>query len=255
MADLRVLIVDDEPIVRDGIRSLLERERGIAIVGEARNGPEALECLSAAKPDVMFLDIQMPGSDGLEVVSAIPREERPAIVFVTAYDEYAIRAFDVHAVDYLLKPFDPERFALALARVRERLAQRAPSELDALLATVRPARGYPDRLLLKHDGRIVVVPIDDIEWVEAADNYVKVHSSTARYMVRDTLKTIEDRLDPRRFARAHRSAIVNLARVTTLAPQATGDLVITMQSGLRLTLSRTYRDEFRRRLQGSSEES
>ena len=249
MPDLRVLIVDDEPIVREGIRSLLDREPGVVVVGEARNGLEAIEAARAQSPDVMFLDIQMPGVDGLEVAASMSAEERPAIVFVTAHDEYAIRAFDVHAVDYLLKPFDNDRFALALKRVRERVARRSPAELDALLATLRPERGYPGRLLLKHQGAVVVVVVDDIEWVEAADNYVKVHAATGRYMVRDALKTIEDRLDPRRFARAHRSAIVNLSCVRSLAPQPNGEYAIALASGTRLTLSRTHRDEFRRRLE------
>jgi two-component system LytT family response regulator len=252
MIELRVVIADDEPIVRDGIRSLLSRERDVVVVGEARNGLEALELIGTTTPDVLFLDIQMPGADGLEVVRLIPAEQRPAIVFVTAHDEYAIRAFEVHAVDYLLKPFDADRFALALQRVRQRITEPRASQLDALLAALRPARGYPDRLLLKHKGSMVVVPVDDIEWIEAADNYVKVHAGAGRYMVRDALKTIEDRLDPRRFARGHRSAIVNLARVKSLEPQSGGEYVVTLQSGMRLTLSRSYRDEFRRRLEGAA---
>jgi two-component system, LytTR family, response regulator len=251
VADLRVLVVDDEPLVREGIRVLLEREVGVRILGEARNGEEAVERIRELRPDLVLLDVQMPGMDGLAVVAALEPEERPAIVFVTAHGEYAIRAFDVHAVDYLLKPFDPERFAMALRRARARMAEGKVDRLEELLATLRPAPPYPERLLLKHEGTVVVVPAHDIDWVEAADNYVKVHARTGRYMVREPLKQIEAKLDPARFARAHRSAIVNLSRVKSLDPLTAGEHIITLTTGTRLTLSRGYRDHFKSRLESA----
>ena len=251
MAELRVLVVDDEPLVREGLRMLLEREGDVRMLGEARNGEEALERIRELRPDLVLLDVQMPGMDGLAVVAALAPEERPAIVFVTAYSDYSIRAFDMHAVDYLLKPFDAERFATALHRARGRMAQGKADRLEALLATLRPAAAYAERLLLKQDGTVVVVPTHDIDWIEAADNYVNVHARTGRYMVREPLKQIEAKLDPARFARAHRSAIVNLSRVKSLDPLPAGENVITLTTGARLTLSRGYRDHFKSRLESA----
>lgn len=251
MADLRVLVVDDEPLVRDGLRVLLERETDVRLLGEARNGDEALDCIRELRPDLVLLDVQMPGMDGLAVVESLEPEERPAFVFVTAHSEYAIKAFEVHAVDYLLKPFDAERFAMALSRARVRMAAGNPDRLEELIATLRPTRVFPERLLLKHEGTVVVVVPDDIDWIEAADNYVKVHTRTGRYMVRETLKQIEAKLDPARFARAHRSAIVNLARVKALDPLPAGEYVITLTTGTRLTLSRGFRDHLKARLEST----
>jgi two-component system, LytTR family, response regulator len=251
MAELRVLVVDDEPLVREGIRVLLEREVGVRLLGEARNGEEALERIRELRPDLVLLDVQMPGMDGFAVVAALDPGERPAIVFVTAHSEYAIQAFEVHAVDYLLKPFDAERFATALSRARVRMAAGNADRLEELLATLRPAHAYPERLLLKHEGTVVVVLANDIDWVEAADNYVKVHARTGRYMVREPLKQIETKLDPARFARVHRSAIVNLSRVKSLDPLTAGENIITLTTGTRLTLSRGFRDDFRSRLESA----
>jgi two-component system LytT family response regulator len=251
MPDLRVLVVDDEPLVREGLRMLLEREAGVRLLGEARNGEEALERIRELRPDLVLLDVRMPGMDGLAVVAALEPEERPAFVFVTAHSDYAIRAFDVHAVDYLLKPFDAERFAMALRRARGRMAEGKADRLEALLSTLRPARTYPERLLLKQEGTVVVVLVDDIDWVEAADNYVRVHARTGRYLVREPLKQIEAKLDQARFARAHRSAIVNLSRVKALDPLTAGEYIITLTTGTRLTLSRGCRDQFRSRLESA----
>lgn len=251
MTELRVLVVDDEPLVREGIRAFLEREPDVRVLGEARNGDEAVEQIRELRPDLVLLDVQMPGMDGLSVVAALEPEERPAIVFVTAYSEYAIRAFDLHAVDYLLKPFDAERFARALRRARARMSEGKAERLEALLTTLRPARTYPERLLLKQDGTVVVVLTDDIDWIEADDNYVKVHARSGRYMVREPLKQIEAKLDPTRFARAHRSAIVNLSRVKSLDPLTAGEYIITLTTGARLTLSRGARDEFRSRIESA----
>ena len=251
MADLRVLVVDDEPLVREGLRVLLEREAGVRILGEARNGEEALDRIRELRPDLVLLDVRMPGMDGLAVVAALAPAERPAFVFVTAHGEYAIQAFDMHAVDYLLKPFDAERFATALRRARGRMSEGTADRLEALLATLRPARAYSERFLLKHEGAVVVVPANDIEWIEAADNYVKIHARTGRYMAREPLKQIEAKLDPARFARVHRSAIVNLSRVKSLDPVTSGEAIITLTTGTRLTLSRGYRDHFKSRLESA----
>lgn len=251
MAELRVLVVDDEPLVREGIREFLAREVDVRMLGEARNGEEAVTRIRELRPDLVLLDVQMPRMDGLAVVAALQPVERPAIVFVTAHSEYAIRAFDLHAVDYLLKPFDAERFATALRRARARMVEGKVDRLEGLLATLRPAQAYPERLLLKQEGTVVVVLADDIDWIEAADNYVKVHARTGRYMVREPLKQIETKLDPARFARAHRSAIVNLSRVKSLDPLTAGENVITLTTGTRLTLSRGYRDHFKSRLESA----
>jgi two-component system, LytTR family, response regulator len=253
VANLRVVIVDDEPLVRRGLSSLLEQEADITIVAEARNGIEALEAIARHVPSLVFLDVQMPGMDGFEVLARIPAASRPAIIFVTAFDEYAIRAFDVHAVDYLLKPFDAARVAVALDRARARHAASPSADdarWDALLSQLKPGPRYADRLLLKDDGSVVVVLVADIDWIESADNYVKVHARGARYKVRQTIKTLESQLDPTQFARAHRSAIVNLDRVRSLDPMAAGEYVLTLSTGDKLTLSRGYRDSFRKQLEG-----
>ena len=253
MPQLRVVIVDDEPLVRSGLRSLLEQESDVAIVGEARNGPDALATITERAPDLVFLDVQMPGMDGFEVLAGLSAASRPSIIFVTAFDEYAIRAFDVHAVDYLLKPFDAARFRVALDRVRARRAASAGEDdarWEALLAQLKSSAQFADRLLLKDDGTVVVVLVSDINWIEAADNYVNVHARGARYRVRQAIKTLEAQLDPARFARAHRSAIVNLDRVRTLEPMAAGEYVITLSTGEKVPLSRSYRDRFRQQLEG-----
>jgi two-component system LytT family response regulator len=253
MPGLRVAIVDDEPLVRRGLRSLLAQESDVTIVAEARNGVEAIAAITANAPDVVFLDVQMPGMDGFEVLAGLPAASRPSIIFVTAFDAYAVRAFDVHAVDYLLKPFDATRFAVALDRVRARRAISAgmdDARWEALLSQLRSPARYADRLLLKDGGDVVVVLVSDINWIEASDNYVKVHARGARYRVRQSIKTLESQLDPARFARAHRSAIVNLDRVRSLQPMAAGEYVITLSTGEKVGLSRGYRDHFRERLEG-----
>jgi two-component system LytT family response regulator len=250
--EVRVVLADDEPLVRRGLRTFLDAEPGLAIVGEARNGPEAVDLIRTERPDLVFLDVQMPELDGFGVLDALEGERLPAVVFVTAYDEYAIRAFDVHAVDYLLKPFDEERFRVALRRVRARLGERRQQSLDerleAVLAELRAREQYADRLLVKNEGRVTVVQVDDVDWIEAADNYVRVHTARGRYLMRESIKGIERKLNPRHFARVHRSAIVNLARVRELQPLFGGEYVIILSTGSKLTLSRGYRDAFRERL-------
>jgi two-component system, LytTR family, response regulator len=253
VTSFRVVIVDDEPLVRSGLRSILEHESDITIVAESRNGIEALAAIAEEVPDLVFLDVQMPGMDGFEVLARIPAATRPSIIFITAFDEYAIRAFDVHAVDYLLKPFDAARVAVALDRARARRKATPPVEdqrWDELLSQLKSVRRYADRLLLKDGEKVIVVLVADIDWIEAADNYVKVYARSARYRVRQTIRSLESQLDPTHFARAHRSAIVNLDRVRSLDPMAAGEFVLTLSTGDKVPLSRGYRDSFRKKLEG-----
>jgi two-component system LytT family response regulator len=268
---LRVAVVDDEPLIREGLAQMLGAEPGVAVVAACADGAAALAAVRAHAPDVLFLDVQMPGVDGLAVARAIADEAAdlgapaPAIVFATAHDRYALHAFEVSAVDYLLKPFDAARVRESLRRVRARLAgpaALAPAHLAAQLAALaaRLTSGLTDdaaagaaprpaeRLVVGVARGARVVPVREVEWVEAADNYVRVHAAGGGGLLREPLRDLERRLDPRRFARVHRSALVNLARVRELRPLPSGDYALTMQSGATVTLSRTYRDAVLARL-------
>jgi two-component system, LytTR family, response regulator len=252
VAELRVLLVDDEPLVRQGIRDFLEVESGVSIVGECGNGLEALETIAREAVDLVFLDVQMPELDGLGVAAALAEQGGPAVVFVTAYSEHAVRAFEVNAVDYVLKPFDRERFAAALGRARARRAsgeqEQLSRRLEAVLTELQRAQGHAQRVLVRSEGRIRFVAVEDIEWIEAADNYVRLHVGTERHLIRETMASLEARLDPTRFARIHRSTIVNLARIRELQPTFNGEYVVLLHSGAKLTLSRGYRDGLRERI-------
>jgi two-component system LytT family response regulator len=238
-----VLIVDDEAVARRRIRRLLASEPDVATIAECGDGASALESITTNKPDVVFLDVQMPELDGFEVISALPVDQLPAIVFVTAFDRYAIRAFDVHAIDYLLKPFTGERFRVALARARERLERRARDRgLVSLRRELRTDRRYARRIAVRAGDRYVVIDWHDVDWVGAADNYVKLHVGSREYLVRETLANLERTLDPDQFSRIHRSAIVQLDRIVELRPSAHGDSELRLRDGTRLTLSRTWRD-------------
>jgi two-component system LytT family response regulator len=248
---LRALLVDDEPLVRRGIRAFLADEPGVVVAGECRDGLEAVDAIRALRPDLVFLDVQMPELDGLGVLDALETDERPpAIVFVTAYDAYALRAFEEHAVDYLLKPFDEERFRTALARARQRLTGPRPAPLDALLRELRPAPAYAERLLVRAGGRMVPVVVAAIDWIEAADNYARLHVGGERLALRETIRSLEARLDPRRFARIHRSTIVNLDQVREVRPLPSGDCTLLLRDGTALTLSRGRREAFEARFGG-----
>ena len=252
MAELRILLVDDEPLVRRGLRDFLEGVADAVVVGECGDGAEALAVLGREPVDVVFLDVQMPELDGIEVASALA-DGGPAVVFVTAFSEHAIRAFELSAVDYLVKPFDRERFLAALDRVRARRGGREgelSERLAALLAELRRPGSYVERILVRSDGRIRLVPVVEIDWVEAADNYVRLHVGAERHLVRETMASLERRLDPDRFGRIHRSAIVNLASVRELQPTFNGEYAVLLRSGARLTLSRGYRDALLTRLGG-----
>ena len=243
---LRVLVVDDEAPARRRIRRLLAADEGVTVVGECADGASAIAMIDALRPDLVFLDVQMPERDGFEVVKAIPRTKLPAILFVTAYDQYALRAFDVHAVDYLLKPFTGERFRTALARARERICRRAADAgLATLAATLRSRPDYLTRLPIRAAGRTVFVEMGAVDWLEAADNYVRLHVKQREYLARETLGSLEARLDPERFVRIHRSVIVQIDRIAETRPTSHGDAEAVLQDGTRLTVSRTWRDALR----------
>ena len=259
---IRVLLVDDEPLVRRGIRAFLADEPDVAVIGECGTGLEAVDAIRAERPDLVFLDVQMPELDGLGVLDALDEDERPpALVFVTAYDAYALRAFELHAVDYLLKPFDEARFRTALARARQRLASAgaatipaaADSRLEALLRELRPAPApaYAERLLVRSANRLLPVAVADIDWIEAADNYVRLHVGSRRCALRETIRSLEGRLDPRFFVRVHRSTIVNLDRVQEVRPLPSGDCTLLLTDGTQLSLSRNWRETFEARFGGA----
>jgi len=244
---IRTLIVDDEPLARERLRKLLEAEPDVEIVGECGDGLEAVEAIGLQKPDLVFLDIQMPELDGFAVLDAVRAEKMPEIIFVTAYSQHALRAFEFHALDYLLKPFDRERFQTALGRARLRWEQARSGELSqkltALLAELRPEPRTTDRLAVKSDGKVVLVRTADVDWIEAADNYVNLHVGCESHLLRETMGSIEGRLDPRQFMRISRSAIINVERIKELQPMFHGDYAVILRNGTRLSLSRGYREK------------
>jgi len=250
MTKLRIIIADDEPLARARLLALLPRDVGIEIVGEYATGTEAIEAIRRDKPDIVFLDMQMPGCDGLEVVAGLDVTERPAVVFVTAHDKFAVDAFGVRAVDYVLKPFDRERLETAVERAAEYVSARRAGDLGAriegaLAGAAGQAPARPDRLAVKADGRFVFLKYDEIVWIEAADNYVVIHTSAGeRLMPRDTLTSIEARLGPQHFTRVNRSALVRIDQVKELQPTAQGDYSILLRNGTRIPLSRALRGRF-----------
>lgn len=242
---IRVLLVDDEPIARRGIRHQLRSEAGLEVIGEAGDGAAAIDAITELAPDLVFLDIQMPEVGGFDVVEAIGVARMPAVIFVTAYDEHALRAFDVHAVDYVLKPIDRHRFRTAVERARRRLAH-APGELDRRIAAAlgelgRPVHDYAKRLAIKGDGRVILVDVDAVDRLEAAGNYVEVHSGARHHLVRETMASLDARLDPARFVRVSRSSIVNANRVRELQLMFNGDFVVVLRDGTKVAGSRRYR--------------
>ena len=242
---IRTLIVDDEPLCRERLHDLLSGDAEIALVGECGDGAEAVVTLREGECDLVFLDVEMPELDGLGVVAAVGPERMPTVVFVTAYDRYALRAFEVQALDYLLKPFDRERFAKALARAKEHVRRgrsaEASRQLLALLGDARPGPRHLERLVLRSGGRIFFLKAEEIDWVEAAGNYLRLHVGDAVHLLRETLNNLEARLDPDCFWRIHRSTLVNVDRIRELQPLFHGDHVVILQDGTELTVSRTYR--------------
>ena len=246
MTKIRTLVVDDEPIARARVVSLLKQEEDIEVVGEYANGKQALSAIESTSPDLLFLDIQMPEVNGLDLARSI-QSSGPAVVFVTAYDEYALRAFEVHAMDFLLKPFSAERFRSALGHAREQVSQRRKGvDSKTTMADRRNAR--PNRLMIKSGGRIHFVRMTDIDWCEAQGNYVRVHVGAQEHLVRDTMSHLESELDPQQFVRIHRSTIVNVDRIQEMQSSFNGEYVVLLRTGTRLTLSRGYREILQARL-------
>ena len=253
MPDLRVLVADDEPPARQRVLDLLAREGGVEVVGEAGSGVEAARQVRALRPDLVFLDVQMPGMTGLEVLREIGPEDMPAVVFVTAYDRHAVEAFELAAVDYLLKPYTADRFRQALDRARE-AARRPGAALDdrlrALLAAAPPPPTYPARIAVESRGRVRYVPVEDVDYLAAADAYVEVHAGAETFLVRDRMQDLEDRLDPALFVRVHRSTIVRLDRVESLLIGRQGDYAVRLRDGTRLAVARGRRETLEARLAG-----
>jgi two-component system LytT family response regulator len=274
VSKIRTLVVDDEQMARERVLSFLQQEDDVEVVGECSDGAEAVRAIRTHAPDLVFLDVQMPGVDGFGVIEAVGADRMPTVVFVTAYDEYALRAFEVHALDYLLKPFGRDRFRETLKHARSSLDRQRAGDLGRrLLALVgspstegaapgfggtgpRPSadRGSQredlrlDRLVVKSGGRVFFLRTEDIDWIEAAGNYVRLHMGDESHLFRETMNNIEARLDTRRFVRVHRSRIVNTDRIKELQPAPTGEYLVVLHNGARLPLSRGYRDKLQEQL-------
>lgn len=244
---IRTLIVDDEPLGRERIRTLLAGDPEIEVIGECPDGRRAVTGIEERKPDLVFLDVQMPEVDGFGVLEAISAERMPVIIFVTAYDRYAVKAFEVHALDYLLKSFDRERFRAAVQRAKEEIRRSREGVLNervaGLLEDLQKKKDRLTRLVIKSAGRIVFLRVEEIDWVEAADNYVRVHAGKESHLIRETLQSLEKRLDPGKFLRIHRGSLVNLDRIRELQPIFHGDYAVKLMDGTELTLSRNYREK------------
>ena len=243
MADIRTLVVDDEPAARRGLRKLLDQEPGISVIGEARNGQEAVAMILELRPDLVFLDIQMPELNGFEVIEAVSDTFVPAIVFVTAYNEWAVRAFEVQALDYILKPYEDRRLRSVVERARLRLSEAPESDLleriQSVLRQQPGGAGYLKRLIVRESGTVQFVSLDNVDWIEAVDYYVRVHAGKTTQLVRYTMSDLERQLDPMRFMRVHRSAIVNIAQVREIRVAHQNQHEVVLHSGARIPLSRS----------------
>ncbi|HTR02439.1 MAG TPA: LytTR family DNA-binding domain-containing protein [Thermoanaerobaculia bacterium] len=246
---IRTLIVDDEPLAREWVRNGLQNEPDLEVIGECGDGFEAVKTIAAEKPDLVLLDVQMPGLDGFGVLASVDAEDLPAVVFVTAFDRYALKAFEAHAVDYLMKPFSSERLHEAVERARAAVDRSSSKHLKAALHTllqdIQRERAYPEWLLIKKDDRSVFLRVEDIDWIESARNNVRLHVGKEIYVYHETTSGIESRLDPRRFFRIHRSTIVNIEKIREMHPWFNGDYAVTLKDGTRLTLSSTYRERLK----------
>jgi two-component system LytT family response regulator len=240
---IRTLIVDDEPWARTRIASLLATEPDFSLLEPCAGGAEAIRAIVERQPQVVFLDVRMPDIDGFDVVDAIGVDAMPLVVFATAFEDYALKAFDAGALDYLLKPFDEERFRRALDRVRREVqAPRDPAALAGVMDRLRPARGFAERLVIHTSGRVLFLKVDDIDWLEASGNYVMIHTGREKYLMRDTLRALGERLDPARFVRLHRSSMVNIERLRELLPWSRGEQVAVLRDGTQLTIGRAFRE-------------
>ena len=244
-----ILIVDDEPLAREGLRLLLSQDPDCSQIQEARDGRDAVESIRHARPDLVLLDVQMPEIDGFSVIREVGADLMPPVVFVTAHDQYAIQAFEINAIDYLLKPVTGERFRKAMERAKSRLRLQAPDEAGrqilSLLETIASPHRYLKRLAVRTAGKTVFVDVDDVEWMEAAENYVQLHAGRAAHLLHVAMNTLEKSLDPNRFLRIHRSTIVNIRCIKELQPALHGEYVITLENGVRLQSGRMYNEKLR----------
>jgi two-component system LytT family response regulator len=243
---IKTLIVDDEPLARERIRTLLAKEPDIEVTGECADGDEALATMKKRPVDLLFLDVQMPEMDGFEMLSRIGKDVLPAVIFVTAYDQHAVKAFEVHALDYLLKPFKQSRFKEAVQRVRDQIGHRQTDDVSKrllqLLNDRKPAPAYLHRLTVKENERVVLVKVSQIEWIESAGNYVVLHVGKQNHILRETLAALEAHLDPKLFLRISRSTLVNLDQVRELQPLFKGEYVVVLQDGKQLPMTRGIRE-------------
>lgn len=241
-------------LARRRLKRYLQKEPDLEIVGESASGTEAVAAIESLKPDLVFLDVQMPEMDGFEVVETVGVEKMPAVIFVTAFDQYALRAFDVHAVDYLLKPFDEDRLRRTLARARKILREPRGENFDSkmrmLLRELKPEPKYIKRLAVKNASRTIYVHVDEIDWIGAAGNYLELHVGGKTHLVRERMNALEAKIDPEKFVRIHRSAIVNVERVKEVHPLFNGDQTVVLTGGQDLVASRNYREKLIRALEG-----
>jgi two-component system LytT family response regulator len=251
---IRALIADDEPLARRGIRQLLAPQTDVAVVGESRNGRETVQAIRTLRPDLVFLDVQMPELDGFGVLRMLNHSHLPSVIFVTAYDDFAVRAFDAHALDYLVKPIEEARFAQSLERTRERMRSVAAVELSRRLSSLLSeherdalSRSAPQRILVSTSTGELVLDVEEIDWIEADDYYAAIHARGRRHLLRQSLSSLEQRLDAMRFVRAHRGAIVNLDRIREMRGEA-GDTVLVLRDGTCVPVSRRRREHVSRRL-------
>jgi two-component system, LytTR family, response regulator len=259
-AQCTVLVVDDEPLARRRIASRLQDHQEFEFAGECGSGTEAVEAIHRLQPDLVLLDIQMPEMDGIEVVRAVGPDRMPAVIFVTAFERFALQAFDVHAIDYLLKPFDDERLDRALQRARQQIQKSRIEDLSnklyALLSEMHPATSareyevppgpsspYVDRLGIKVGGRVFPLKVQEIDWIEGAGVYVRIHAGGKSHLLRDTMSNLERSLDPSKFVRIHRSSIVNVDRIKELHPYFHGEYIVVLHNGTQIKLSRTHREK------------
>ena len=244
---IRTLIVDDEPLARKKILTFLAEEQDVEICAECANGLEAVDAIRTYNPDLIFLDIQMPEMDGFEVIRSFESTALPCVIFITAYDQYAIQAFENHALDYLLKPFNRERFKTALNRARDILhnkqLQNVNEQMLRLLTQLENPKKYTDRIVIKSSQRIFFLPVSEIDWLGAAGNYVEIHSGKETHLIRDTLSHLETTLDSHHFIRIHRSAMVNIDRIQEIQPDSS-DYLIILKSGHKISMSRNYKEKF-----------
>lgn len=249
---IRALIVDDEPLARRRIKSLLVHDQGVEVIGECSDGYKAVVAISELTPDLVFLDVQMPAMDGFEVIKTIGPEQMPTVIFVTAYDQYALKAFEVNALDYLLKPFDRNRFQKTLERAKATIRRLRNGDVNnqllSLLGNLRREQQLPDRFIIKSGGRVVFLRVEEIDWMRTVGNYVRLQVGRDSHLMRETMTGMEVKLNPDRFMRIHRSTIVNLDRVKEVQPWAKGESLVIMRDGTRLIMSRRYRERLNERL-------